>query len=319
MMNVLSLFDGMRCGRIALERAGIEVDNYYSSEIDPFAIKIANKNYPQDEINMLGDVTKIDFFKLPKIDLLIGGSPCQGFSFSGRRKGMVTKENIEIFTLEQYLELKNNGFEFEGQSYLFWEYIYTLKICKPKYWLLENVIVSNKWLQIMNEAIGTEPIILDSSKVSAQSRKRYYWTNIKNIEELKDKNLFLKDILEDTYTKEDVLSDKIHERFQFLDSNYSIGTTRPPFRTIGQRDHVFGSNQKVGCLMATDYKQPKQVYHNDYLRKMSPLECERAQTVPDNYTEGVSSTQRFKMLGNGWTIDVIAHILKSIDIQNIYI
>jgi len=136
-MNVLSLFDGMSCGQIALNRAEIFYDNYYASEIDKYAISVTQKNYPNTK--HLGNVKEIDYSKLPKIDLLIGGSPCQSFSFAGKQKGMTTKDNVEILTLEHYLQLKNNGFEFQGQSYLFWEYMNTLTILKPKYFLLENV------------------------------------------------------------------------------------------------------------------------------------------------------------------------------------
>jgi len=139
-MNVLSLFDGMSCGQQALERAGIKVDNYYASEVDPYAIKVTMNNYPNT--NQLGDVRNVNGHSLPKIDLLIGGSPCQSFSFAGRRKGMSTKDEQEILTLDHYLQLKEEGFEFEGQSYLFWEYIILLNEIKPKYFLLENVLMS---------------------------------------------------------------------------------------------------------------------------------------------------------------------------------
>jgi DNA (cytosine-5)-methyltransferase 3A len=138
-MNVLSLFDGCSCGQQALERANIKVNNYFASEIDKYAIKVTMANYPNTI--QLGSVVDIKGADLPKIDLLIGGSPCQSFSFAGKRKGMSTKCNQEILTLEQYLELKEDGFQFEGQSYLFWEYVRILNEVKPKYFLLENVLV----------------------------------------------------------------------------------------------------------------------------------------------------------------------------------
>jgi DNA (cytosine-5)-methyltransferase 3A len=193
-INVLSLFDGMSCGRIALERAGIEVDNYYASEVDKYAIKVSSANYP--DIVHLGDVTKLDTSKLPPIDLLIGGSPCQNFSSSGTRKGMITKDNIEILSLEQYLGLKLDGFEFEGQSYLFWEYIRVLEEVKPKFFLLENVVMAKKWENVLTNIMGVQPILINSSLLSAQSRKRMYWTNIPNITQPKDKGILLKDIIE---------------------------------------------------------------------------------------------------------------------------
>jgi DNA-cytosine methyltransferase len=172
-MNVLSLFDGMSGGRQALERAGIKVDNYFASEIDKYAIQVTMANYP-DTIQ-LGSVTELDGYSLPKIDMLIGGSPCQSFSFAGKRKGMSTKCETEILTLDQYLELKNEGFEFEGQSFLFWEYMRLLNEVKPKYFLLENVMMSEKWEKILTQAIGINPIMINSSLVSAQNRKRFYW------------------------------------------------------------------------------------------------------------------------------------------------
>ena len=131
-INVLSLFDGIRTGRVVLERLGIEVDNYFSSEVHYDSIKIADKNYPEDAKNKLGDVRFIGCSQLPKIDLLIGGGPCQGFSIAGKRKGSSTLEGVDVTSLEQYLELKKEGFEFNGQSYLFWEYVRILKELKPK-------------------------------------------------------------------------------------------------------------------------------------------------------------------------------------------
>ena len=223
-MNVLSLFDGMSCGRQALERAGIEINNYYASEIDKYAIQVTMANYP-DTIQ-LGSVTELDGYSLPKIQMLIGGSPCQSFSFAGKRKGMSTKCETEILTLDQYLELKNEGFEFEGQSFLFWEYMRLLNEVKPKYFLLENVMMSEKWEKILTQAIGINPIMINSSLVSAQNRKRFYWTNIGaepdgffgdlvcKIQQPKDKKILLKDILEKEVDEKYFLSDKLIAGFQ---------------------------------------------------------------------------------------------------------
>jgi len=205
-MNVLSLFDGMSCGQIALERAGVKVDKYFASEIDKHAISVTQHNYP--ETTQLGDVKNIDTSKLPPIFLLQGGSPCQSFSFAGKRKGMSTKCETEILTLDHYLELREEGNEFEGQSYLFWEYMRILKEVKPKYFLLENVMMGEKWQNILTKAIGVHPVCINSDLVSAQHRKRLYWTNIGlkpkglfgeldcGIEQPKDKGILLKDVLE---------------------------------------------------------------------------------------------------------------------------
>jgi DNA (cytosine-5)-methyltransferase 3A len=377
-MNVLSLFDGMSCGQQALERAGIKVENYFASEIDKYAIQVTMANYPNTK--QLGSVVDVNAVDLPKIDLLIGGSPCQSFSFAGKRKGMSTKDEQEILTLEHYLELKAEGFEFEGQSYLFWEFMRLLNETKPKYFLLENVEMGEKWEKVLSKAIGVNGIHINSALVSAQNRKRIYWTNIgmlskglfgnleSIIEQPEDKGILLKDILQDNinsnyylsdkmvdyvsksgtknfyykpkfanlegkakpivtkhiyragttnYICEKVdekyyLSDKVTKRYKDVESKSYVGTTAPLFRTIGQRDIVYGEHNKMGCLVATDYKQPKQVIINNKIRRLTPLECERLQTVKDNYTNFVSDTQRYRMLGNGWTVDVIAHIFSYI-------
>lgn len=150
-MNVLSLFDGLSGARIALDRLNIQIDNYYASEIDKYAIQISKKNYP--DIIQLGDITKIKAENLPKIDLLVGGSPCTNLSFAGKRKGLSTKDNIEILTLDQYLDLKSKKFEFEGQSYLFWEMVRLLREIQPKYFLMENVVMSKKWEEVITRAL----------------------------------------------------------------------------------------------------------------------------------------------------------------------
>lgn len=313
--TVLSLFDGISCGKEALSRAGINIDTYYASEVNDISIGISKYNHP--DIIQLGDVTKINTNELPTIDLLIGGSPCQNFSFSGTGKGAVTVEGIEITSLEQYMEIKEQGFQFEGQSYLFWEYVRILRDVKPKYFLLENVKMAEKWKNVITKTLGVEPILINSSLVSAQSRPRLYWTNISGITEPTDKGLFIKDVLEDEYTEKEVLSQKILDRYQPIESSYAVGTTKPEFRTIGQRDYVFGDDNKMGCLTATDYKQPKQVLHNGVIRKISPIEAERFQTLSDNYTQfgkfgdeikPISHTKRFEVIGNGWTVDIISHI-----------
>ena len=218
-MNVLSLFDGMSCGQQALERNGIKVDNYFASEIDKYAITVTMANYPNTK--QLGSVVDVDGYSLPKIDLLIGGSPCQSFSFAGKRKGMSTKDSEEILTLERYLELKKDGFEFDGQSYLFWEYMRLMYECKPKYFLLENVMMGEKWEKILSRAIGVNPIMINSSLLSAQNRQRLYWTNIglepaglfgypqSTIEQPKDKGILLKDVLESEVDEKYYLSGKM--------------------------------------------------------------------------------------------------------------
>jgi DNA-cytosine methyltransferase len=251
-MNVLSLFDGISCGQQALERCGFKVDNYFASEIDKYAIKVTMANYP-DTIQ-LGNVVDIDGYKLPNIDLLMGGSPCQSFSFAGKRKGMSTKDEQEILTLDHYLQLKSEDFEFEGQSYLFWEYMRILNEVKPKYFLLENVEMGEKWERILSKAIGVNGIHINSSLVSAQNRKRIYWTNIgmqpkglfgyleSIIEQPKDRGILLKDVLETRVQEKYFLS----EKFDNWLNKHSLKTRNEYKKTEG--------NRKAGCLSVSALK-----------------------------------------------------------------
>ena len=209
-MIVLSLFDGMSCGQIALRDMGFKITRYYASEVDKFAIKNTMANFP-DTIQ-LGDVRNIDARALGHVDLLIGGSPCQSFSFAGKRAGMTTSEREEVCTLDRYLQLKAAGFQFEGQSYLFWEYMRILTELRETnpgiLFLLENVEMGKKWERVLTEAIGIAGVHINSALVSAQTRKRIYWTNIRtrqadlfdtvvaDIPQPADRGIFLKDILE---------------------------------------------------------------------------------------------------------------------------
>ena len=351
-MNVLSLFDGMSCGQQALERAGIKVDKYFASEIDKYAIQVTMANYPNTI--QLGSVVNVMGGGLPKIDILIGGSPCQSFSFAGKRKGMSTKDEQEILILEHYLKLKSEGFEFEGQSYLFWEYMRILNEVKPKYFLLENVMMGEKWEKVLSKAIGVKPIMINSALVSAQNRQRLYWTNIglkpqglfgdleSIIEQPKENKILLKDILEKEIDSKYYLTGKA---IKFLET-HSIKHNNIFKKSIGDRkswclsstglmknnvsaDYIICHNMQprsgdptkggTGHLTRTDGKtycldtgQTNAVEYYGKIRKLTPVECERLQTVKDNYTAHVSNSQRYRMLGNGWTVDVIVHILNYI-------
>lgn len=349
-MNVLSLFDGMSCGQQALERSGIKVDNYFASEIDKYAIKVTMANYPKTI--QLGSVVGVDGYKLPKIDLIIGGSPCQSFSFAGKRKGMATKCETEILRLEHYLQLKAEGYEFEGQSYLFWEFMRLLNECKPKYFLLENVEMGEKWEKVLSKAIGVNGIHINSALLSAQNRKRIYWTNIgmqpcglfgdleSIIKQPKDKGILLRDVLETEVDEKYFLSDRMIESFNIktkhykdlgggfcfkpsegnkkgrtitnpgknrMDDNFIVHNTMPrsgdPKK--GGTGHLSRNDGKTYCL---DAGNSIAVEVTSRIRRLTPIECERLQTVKDNYTNHVSDSQRYKMLGNGWTVDVIAYI-----------
>ena len=272
-MNVLSLFDGMSCGQIALNKLGIKYNNYFASEIDKYAIQVTQKNYPNTK--QIGSVVDVKGEDLPKIDLLFGGSPCQSFSNAGNGKG------------------------FDGKSGLFWEYVRVLKETKPTYFLLENVVMKKEWEQVITDALGVEPIKINSKLVSAQSRPRLYWTNIP-LNVLEDKNITLSDVLEDDADLKYKLSDAKIDRV--------LNTKR------GKGFFYNKTHKHTGTLISGYYKQPTDGIYIDlgFKRRLTPTECEALQTVPKNYTDCVSDTQRYKMLGNGWTVDVIAHIFKNI-------
>lgn len=471
-MNVLSLFDGMSCGQIALKQLGIIPEVYYASEIDKHAIKQTQLNFPNTI--QLGDVTQVDVSKLESINLLIGGSPCQSFSFAGKRVGMSTADKEEIYTLNRYLELKEEGFQFEGESYLFWEYMRILTDIR-KYnpnvlFLLENVEMGKKWERVLSEAIGVYGVHINSALVSAQNRKRIYWTNIRtrrnglfgelhsDIPQPADKGILLKDILEDGVDEKYYLSDKAisgimqHKQrhtekgdgfgaqFITVKSNTLLGRCykdgkenlicvamrgrnpdNPSGRRAGshteqrlepntsgktncltsvQKDNLIlqrsrGNNtggifegktptlsasaweqnnllcerqrrnyksqdEKANAFLSTSHKgsqangmtlvkgiiqlnhakdsggvQPYQqdrIYdvngiapalcsghggmgcnvNTDRIRRLTPTECARLQTIPSWYRWKCSDTQIYKMLGNGWTVDVIVHILSLI-------
>jgi len=432
-MNVLSLFDGISCGQVALNRAGLKIDNYFASEIDKYAIKVTMVNYPNTI--QLGSVVDVDCSKLPKIDILIGGSPCQSFSFAGKRNGMTTKDEIEILTLEHYLLLKNEGYEFEGQSYLFWEYMRILNDAKPKYFLLENVEMGERWEKVLSKAIGVNGIHINSALLSAQNRKRIYWTNIgmkpaglfgdleSIIQQPKDLGILLKDVLELEVDEKYFLSQKSidyiyrnsrnigfknHEdnnkshcivanfsrgipynQIEIIDKEFTgldINKKSKTFRTGGsqsatnkhnydlivhntqrrsaERPSIQKNKNAGGCghlsrndgktysldtqntnaveIVAsrgrlneegtyTQYLEERQdgktnslttvqsdnlVNSKSHIRRLTPIEAERLQTLPDNYTNHISDSQRYKCIGNGWTVDVIVHIFKYIKNEN---
>ena len=272
-MNVLSLFDGMSCGQLALVKAGIKYDNYFAAEIDESAIKVTQKNFPNTI--QLGSVVGVKGSDLPQIDLLIGGSPCQSFSNAGNGKG------------------------FDGKSKLFWEFIRILEETKPKYFLLENVVMKTEWKDIISSALGVQPIALNSKLVSAQNRPRLYWTNIPNVSVPSDECITLKDILEDDADPKYQLSEAKIKRV--------LETTR------GRGYFYNKTHEKTGTLISGYYKQPTDGIYVDlgFKRRLTPTECEKLQTVPLNYTDCVSDSQRYKMIGNGWTVNMIAHILKN--------
>lgn len=367
-IKVVSLFDGMSCGQIALNKESIEIEEYFAAEIDKYAMQITMKNYPNTI--QLGDVTKVKGSDLPKIDLLIGGSPCQGFSFAGKQ-----------------LNFK------DPRSALFFEYVRILKELReinPNIkFLLENVRMKKEFQDVISEYLGVKPIAINSSLLSAQNRYRLYWTNIDGVEQPVDKKIYLKDIIEKEVDEKYYLSDLTVQTL-IRHKNKIISTLENPEKSaticagyykMGGRDQQYvvdkllNLHKKALCISgSTAYsvrnynrslcnfigevketketkdinscvqigtldikgmdcikriysiegkcptlstmqggnRQPKIEEISLKIRRLTPLECERLQTVPDNYTEGVSNSQRYKMLGNGWTVDVIAHIFKNL-------
>jgi DNA (cytosine-5)-methyltransferase 3A len=274
-------------------------------------------NYPNTI--QLGSVVDVTGYDLPKIDLLIGGSPCQSFSFAGKRKGMSTKDEQEILTLEHYLQLKSECYEFEGQSYLFWEYMRLIYEVKPKYFLLENVMMGEKWEKVLSKAIGVNPIMINSSLVSAQNRKRLYWTNIgmesaglfgypvSIIDQPKDKGILLKDILQSDVDQKFFL--KQNFKNERLKTNLIKHKNElKDLCLLDSYNQAIYYDKSITVSTRVNASSQTHIYINSQIRRLTPIECERLQTVKDNYTNYVSDSHRYRMLGNGWTVDVIAHI-----------
>ena len=300
--SVLSLFDGMSCGQIALNRVGIGYDNYFASEIDKHAIKVTQTNYPNTI--QLGDVTNVKGSDLPKIDLLIGGSPCQGFSFSG----------------------KQLNFD-DPRSKLFFEFVRLVKELKPKYWLLENVVMKKEFEQIISEHLGVQPIKINSSLVSAQNRERLYWANFE-ITQPTDKRINLIDILETDdlinpsairgrrLNKATILGRRLNERGVRDDYNKDVPITQclEVRATNTNKSNCLTTVEKDNVLTTMPIGRHKDAFKNKLpFRYYTLKEYCRLQTVPENYfTDIVSESQAKKMLGNGWTVDVIAHIFGSL-------
>ena len=284
-MNVLSLFDGMSCGQLALERASVKYNNYFASEIKPIAIKVAKQNYP-NTIH-IGDVTKLDLSRLPKIDLLIGGSPCQDFSI-----------------------LKAKGLGLEGdKSKLFYEYLKILKEIKPKYFLLENVKMKKESEKQLNEYLGIEGLHINSELVSYQKRPRIYWTNIPGACVPKDRNINFQDFKETNY---DVC--KIYKLNNTPSRIKMWNNGKKRSSELKSCANITHSN-KVYCLTRKQDRSPNSglIEFDDFCRYLTRQELEKAQTVPVGYTNSVSYNQAQDLLGDGWTIEVIAHLFQGLN------
>lgn len=302
-MKVLSLFDGISCGRVALERAGFKVDKYYASEVDKYAIKVSENNH--SDIIRLGDINNWRDWNIEwsDIDLVLAGSPCQGFSFAGKQLAFNDPRSKLFFVFIDILDHIN------GEKMLHY--------APPVKFLLENVKMKKEYLDVISAHVGVEPVFINSSLVSAQNRQRYYWANW-DFGLPDDKGIVLSDILDNgagVIKSYGEWKDK-NNKSQCLDANYFKGVDNHGQRTMVAflEPKVIIRNKskciRAGGLRSYDRHEWDSISDCHY-RKLTPIECERLQTLPDNYTVSVSNTQRYKCLGNAWTVDVIAHILRA--------
>lgn len=298
-MRVLSLFDGICCGHLALERAGIKIDSYDAYEIEKNAIKATETNFP--DVIQHGDVTIEDFTKYKgKIDLLIGGSPCTNLSMAGNGQG-----------------LKGS------QSKLFYEYARAIKEAQPKYFLLENVIMKKEWEDIITNILGVKPIEINSSLVSAQNRRRLYWTNIPNVTLPEDKNITLEDVLEDIefpnpaairgrrLNKATIVGRRLDKNGHRKDTDKTIPITQclEVRATNTDKSNCLTTVDKDNVLTPLSIGRHPDAFKNDLpFRYYTTKEMCRLQTVPDDFLNMIPDSAARKALGNGWTVDVIAHI-----------
>lgn len=300
-INIVSLFDGMSCGQIALNRIHRGPYVWYASEIHKPSINVTQFNFPKTI--QLGDVRNInkriiDMF-FGDIFILMGGSPCTDLSIAGKRLGMITLDDVEVTSYKQYVKLKKEKYQFKGESFLFWEFVRLLKQIKPKYFLLENVVLKGnvkKWERIISKELGVEPIRINSSLLTAQNRDRLYWTNIPNVTVPEDRGIMVYDVIPGAFSGFGYRGQKVNKE----DSFYTrLGSTRTDF--------------KANCLTKTSSTRMVTMYDLNY-RSLTVEECEILQGVDVGYTNvlGVIKKDRYNMLGNGWTIPVIEHIFSFI-------
>lgn len=286
--NVLSLFDGISAGRLALERAGIEVGTYYRSEIDKFANKVAMHHYPDDV--QLGDVTKwrewvIDW---ASIDMLIGGSPCQGFSFAGKQLAFDDPRSALFFV---YVDILNH-----------------IKSFNPNVkFMLENVKMKKEFVEVINEHLGVEPVVINSALMSAQNRVRLYWCNW-DLKQPDDKGILLRDVIHGG-------ASDLRPCERIKEGNEGHIANATDFKAMESTKRIYGADGKAPTLttMGGGHREPKVLINDVQYRKLTPTECARLQTFPDGWAESiVSNSQAYKAYGNSWTVDVVGHIFKAL-------
>lgn len=279
-INVLSLFDGISIGRLALQGIGIEVANYYASEIDKHAIQATSHNWP--DTVQLGDVTKLKTESLPKIHLLLAGSPCQSLSTLGDGTGL------------------------DGKSGLFYQFVRIKNETNPTYWLLENVNGLKKGIDEITRILGVEPIRINSSLMTAQKRDRLYWTNIPNIQQPKDKGIALKDILEPGVPELSILT-----------PGRARWVTSEKGQQCFDKRYAVLDPEKASCLTARSDGSWNSNYvtRGEQITRLTPIEYERLQGMPDNYTSAIRTSERYKAIGNSWSVPIIEHILSNIEFE----
>ena len=372
-IRVLSLFDGMSCGQIALRELRVPIERYYASEVDKFAIQQTQLNFP--ETVQIGDVRNVDVDRLcdedGEIDLLLAGSPCTDLSLAGKRKGMATTTKEKVTSLSQYLDLRDAGFEFAGQSYLFWEFVRIFKRLRernPKLlFLLENVEVGKEWEAVISNTLGLKGVHINAALVSAQNRRRIYWSNVRvreegmfgwrytDIPQPEDRHIFLKDILESEVDEKYYLSDEVvanmmqytlrnKEKGNGFGAVFHDGEGKMSTLTVGGRGkgdlvkvkksdtpfephpnnhlqkNLTDVDSKANAFLATSHKgawaNGMTLVEKGYrIRRITPTEAARLQTIPECYHWTCSETQQYKLLGNGWCVQVIKHILSFMNIE----
>jgi DNA-cytosine methyltransferase len=309
-MNVLSVFDGISCGQYSLKQAGIKIDKYYSSEIDKYAMQVTNNNFPNTI--QLGDARDWKSWDIEKPDIIMAGFPCQSFSVAGNRLYFKDSRGQLFFTLMDILRFYN-----------------------PKYFIIENVKIIDSIVKLIDSEIGVEHMQINSSLVSAQNRVRYYWTNIPEVTQPEDLDISFRSILDNSDAKDVSVAEMIYmlrrtkggrNHFEFnyahnadnYKSNcvlanmyrgvpYNVCIERSSSMTCKRFKTYEVTNNQI--LVNNEYHRIKIPDGNYIFRKLTPVECERLQTLPDNYTAGISNTQRYKCIGNSWTSRVISHIL----------
>lgn len=334
-IRVLSLFDGMSCGQIALRELRVPIERYYASEVDKFAIQQTQLNFP--ETVQIGDVRNVDVDRLceeGEIDLLLAGSPCTDLSLAGKRRGMATTTKEKVTSLSQYLDLRDAGFEFAGQSYLFWEFVRIFKRLRERHpkllFLLENVEVGKEWDAVISNTLGLKGVHINAALVSAQNRRRIYWSNIRvreegmfgwrytDIPQPEDRHIFLKDILEPEVGEKYYL--KNEDKSNCVTTVEKDNVLLELFPNKHLKKNLTDVDGKAQTFLATSGKgawaNGMTLVEKGYrIRRITPTEAARLQTIPECYHWTCSETQQYKLLGDGWCVEVIKHILSFMNIE----